>query len=92
MSRQDWTFCASIAVLLAVSTAPATVEAHAQHHATRIARAVETTKTHTAPSAKGQGQRERATTAVLNRDTLVSVGPQASAFRRIRDIAMAPTG
>lgn len=92
MSRHYSAFYASVAALLVIATAPVAAQAHAQHHAVRMTRAEQTAKTSVTHSAKDQDRRQRATTPVLKRNTLVSVGPQASAFRRIRDIAMAPVG
>jgi hypothetical protein len=92
MRRQYLSFYASVAALLLIGVAPAAAQTHSQHHAVRATRVAESAKVHATHSSKSQTQHEHATTAVINRDSIVSVGPQASAFRRIRDIAMAPTG
>jgi hypothetical protein len=87
--------------------APALANQHARQHATHSIRVAESRKAESAQATKGKDSKdsqERARTALLNspqinpqssdtdRGTIVSVGPQARAFQRVRDIAMAPTG
>ena len=91
-----------VAALVLAGMAPVSAnERSQQHHSTRV---VENKKTEAAQSIKEKDMQERAKTALLNssqidsqelqrnRGPIVSVGPQARAFQRIRDIAMAPTG
>lgn len=87
--------------------APALANQHARQHATHSIRVVESRKAEAAQATKDKDSKdsqERARTALLNstqinpqsseadRGSIVSVGPQARAFQRVRDIAMAPTG
>ena len=81
---------------------------HATHSApvtqSRKAESAQIMKDESAQITKHKQAQERARTAQLNssqidsqesqlnRGPIVSVGPQARAFQRIRDIAMAPTG
>jgi len=91
MPRQ-YSICFASAAALLIAMAPAASQAHSQHRTTHATRAAQTAEYRTTAAAKDQNREEHAKTQVLNRDSVVSVGPQASAFRRIRDIAMAPTG
>jgi hypothetical protein len=59
------------------------------HHAVH-ARAIDKAR-HEIP-ASNKVLRKPSTAAQLNRGLVVSAGPQAMTFQRIRDIAMAPTG
>lgn len=90
-----------IAALVLGGMAPVSANERSRQHSTRT---MENKKAESAQSVKEKDRQERAKTALLNssqidlrefrlnRGPIVSVGPQARAFQRIRDIAMAPTG
>jgi hypothetical protein len=98
----------SLAAAMVLSgMAPALANQHARQQTTHSIRAAESRKAESAQATKDKDSKdsqERARTALLNsteinpqssdtdRGTIVSVGPQARAFQRVRDIAMAPTG
>ncbi len=92
MSRRYAFYSASMAALLVLGMMPTAGLARTHNHAIHASRTAENAKTHSPLVSKDQDRQEHATTPVPNRNSVVSVGPQASAFRRIRDIAMAPTG
>ena len=93
-----------IAAIVLSSMAPVSANTHARQHATHVTRTLDSQKAETAQITKNSDSQERTKTAQLNSfqlnapetqpsdATIVSVGPQARAFQRIRDIAMAPTG
>lgn len=74
--------------LAAGPAAAATAHKAPVHHPIHTAALLHTK---TAPKAEVRDSTADRTTTV-NRQTIVSVGPQAMAIQRIRDIAMAPTG
>ena len=94
------------AAIMLAGMASVSAKQDAQQHATHSVRVAENRKAESSQITKDKDKelREHATTAELNSaqidgqkpepnaGAIVSVGPQARAFQRIRDIAMAPTG
>lgn len=76
--------------MLSLAVAPgwaASAQNTATHHPHRIA-----TAAHTPQPVKMQEKSSRPATSTTNRITIVSVGPQAMATQRVRDLAMEETG
>jgi hypothetical protein len=104
MSGRKFASVSLIAAIVFSGMAPVSATAHARQRATHSERILESRKAASAQIMKDRASQERARTAQLNSSqlnalepqfndaTVVSVGPQARAFQRVRDIAMAPTG